>query len=116
MMVAALQKLLHDADWDFGVCVTVFVVNGVRLAKRTLNERVGIMNGLSILGTTGIVKPYSSSSYIASIEQGIDVAVANGIRELVINSGARSEKYLRALFPYLKEHTFIHYGNWIEKP
>ena len=71
--------------------VTVYVTDGKKIAKRTLNERVGIMNGLSILGTSGIVKPYSSSSYIASIEQGIDVAVANNIKELVINSGARSE-------------------------
>lgn len=113
MISSALQKLLHDYDLDCGVAVTVFVTNGVKIAKKTLNERVGIMNGLSILGTTGIVKPYSASSYIASIEQGVDVAVANGIDKLVINSGARSEKYLRMLFPDLKEQSFIHYGNWI---
>jgi cobalt-precorrin-5B (C1)-methyltransferase len=71
------------------------------------------MNGLSILGTTGIVKPYSSSSFIASIEQGIDVAVANNATELVINSGARSEKYLSDKFSDLPEFAFIHYGNWI---
>ena len=113
MICAAIQKLRHDYDWDKGVEVKVFVTNGVKLAKRTLNERVGIMNGLSILGTTGIVKPYSAASYIASIEQGVDVALANGIEELVINSGARSEKYLRTLFPTFKEQAFIHYGNWI---
>lgn len=113
MICAAMRKLLHDNNSDFGVHVEVFVINGVQLAKRTLNERVGILHGLSILGTTGIVKPYSSASYIASIEQGVDVAVANGIAELVINSGARSEKYLRALFPTFKEQAFIHYGNWI---
>ncbi|WP_281615486.1 cobalt-precorrin-5B (C(1))-methyltransferase CbiD [Flammeovirga sp. SubArs3] len=113
MIRDALQKLLHDYDLEVGVAVTVFVVNGRKLAKKTLNERVGIMNGLSILGTSGIVKPYSASSYIASIEQGVDVAVANGIDKLVINSGARSEKYLRALFPDFSEQAFIHYGNWI---
>jgi len=113
MICAAMRKLLHDSNWNLGVHVKVFVINGVQLAKRTLNERVGIMNGLSILGTTGIVKPYSSASYIASIEQGVDVAIANGIDELVINSGARSEKYLRALFPTFEEQAFIHYGNWI---
>lgn len=113
MIRHALQKLLSDYDLDCGVAVTVFVVNGAQLAKRTLNERVGIMNGLSILGTSGIVKPYSAASYIASIEQGVDVAVANGLSELVINSGARSEKYLRQLFPHLPEQAFIHYGNWI---
>lgn len=113
MIRAAVGKLLSDTDMECGVEVEVFIKDGKALAKRTLNERVGIMNGLSVLGTTGIVKPYSSSSYIASIEQGIDVAVANGHRELVINSGARSEKYLRVLFPNLPEQGFIHYGNWI---
>ncbi|MCL7764038.1 cobalt-precorrin-5B (C(1))-methyltransferase CbiD [Polaribacter sp. Z014] len=113
MITSALQKLLHDYDLECGVSVTVFVTNGKKLAKRTLNERVGIMNGISILGTTGIVKPYSSSSYIASIEQGIDVAIANKTTELVINSGARSEKFLSEKFNHLPEYAFIHYGNWI---
>lgn len=96
-----------------GVDVTIFVENGHAIAKRTLNERLGIMGGISILGTTGIVTPFSASSYIASIVQGIDVAVANDAAELVINSGARSEKYLKPLFPHLAEFAFIHYGNWI---
>ncbi|WP_028890468.1 cobalt-precorrin-5B (C(1))-methyltransferase CbiD [Tenacibaculum ovolyticum] len=113
MITSAIQKLLHDYDLECGVSVTVYVTDGKKLAKRTLNERVGIMNGLSILGTSGIVKPYSSSSYIASIEQGIDVAIANNITELVINSGARSEKYLSNKFSHLPEYAFIHYGNWI---
>ncbi len=113
MMKNALVKLLHDFDRDCGVIATVFIINGEAIAKKTLNERVGIMEGLSILGTTGIVKPYSAASYIASIVQGIDVAVANGVRELVLNSGARSEKYLKAYFPRHSEQAFIHYGNWI---
>ena len=113
MMLSVAKKLIHDYDLECGMVISVFVVDGKALAKRTLNERVGIMNGLSILGTSGIVKPYSASSYIASIEQGVDVAVANGIHELVINSGARSEKYIRALFPTMTEQSFIHYGNWI---
>lgn len=113
MIRNALNKLLHDYDMECGVAVTVSVENGRALAKRTLNERVGIVDGISILGTTGIVKPYSSASYIASITQGIDVAIANGITELVINSGGRSEKYLRGLFPDFPEQAFVHYGNWI---
>ncbi|OHX65864.1 cobalt-precorrin-5B (C(1))-methyltransferase CbiD [Flammeovirga pacifica] len=113
MIRNALQKLLHDFDLEVGIAVTVFVVDGKKLAKKTLNERVGIMNGLSILGTSGIVKPYSSSSYIASIEQGVDVAIANGIDRLIINSGSRSEKYLKQLYPNFSEQAFIHYGNWI---
>ena len=113
MITSAIQKLLHNYDLECGVSVTIYVTDGQKLAKRTLNERVGIINGISILGTSGIVKPYSSSSYIASIEQGIDVAVANTITELVLNSGARSEKFLSEKFNHLPEYAFIHYGNWI---
>ncbi len=113
MIRNVVKKLICDYDLEVGVAISIYVVNGEVLAKKTLNERVGILNGLSILGTSGIVKPYSASSYIASIEQGIDVAVANGIEELVINSGARSEKAIRTLFPNLKEQGFVHYGNWI---
>jgi len=114
MIVNACKKLLayHGLE-NKGVDVTIFVIDGEIIAKRTLNERLGIIGGISILGTTGIVTPFSASSYIASIVQGIDVAVANGADELVINSGARSEKYLAALFPGLPAFAFIHYGNWI---
>lgn len=113
MIRDALTKLRHDYDLEAGIIVTVFVTDGKRIAKKTLNERVGIVEGISILGTTGIVKPYSSASYIASIVQGVDVAIANKVDELVLNSGARSEKYLRVLFPEFPEQAFIHYGNWI---
>ncbi|MDN3548213.1 cobalt-precorrin-5B (C(1))-methyltransferase [Mucilaginibacter aquaedulcis] len=114
MITNACKKLLADHGLDSkGVDVTIFVQDGEIIAKRTLNARLGIMGGISILGTTGIVTPFSASSYIASIVQGINVAVANGATELVINSGARSEKYLTSLFPSLPAFAFIHYGNWI---
>ncbi|MEM9338290.1 MAG: cobalt-precorrin-5B (C(1))-methyltransferase [Bacteroidota bacterium] len=113
MIRNAIRKVVHDYDLDCGAAVKVFVTDGERIAKRTLNERVGIFEGISILGTTGIVKPYSAASYIASIVQGIDVAVANGVNELVLNSGGRSEKFLRSLFSGHSEQAFIHYGNWI---
>lgn len=114
MIESACKKLLSEHSLEHkGVDVTIFVEDGAMLAKRTLNERLGILGGISILGTTGIVTPFSASSYIASIRQGIDVAVANGSNELVLNSGARSEKYLKSLFPELPEFAFIHYGNWI---
>ncbi|HEY0177431.1 MAG TPA: cobalt-precorrin-5B (C(1))-methyltransferase CbiD [Pedobacter sp.] len=114
MISNACKKVLADHQMENkGVDVTIFVEDGAAIAKRTLNERLGIIGGISILGTTGIVTPFSASSYIASIRQGVDVAVANGSDELVINSGARSEKNLKALFPGLPEFAFIHYGNWI---
>jgi cobalt-precorrin-5B (C1)-methyltransferase len=113
MMRNSLQEVLKAFNIEAGVEVTVFVVDGEQIAEKTLNARVGILEGISILGTTGIVQPFSADSYIASIEQGIDVAVANGSREIAINSGARSERYLRNLLPNLPEYAFVHYGNWI---
>ena len=114
MMSNACRKLLSDYQLEEnGVDLTIFVKDGAKIAKRTLNERLGIIGGISILGTTGIVTPFSASSYIASIRQGIEVALANGLNELVLNSGARSEKFLKSRFPDLPEYAFIHYGNWI---
>lgn len=113
MITDAVHFITHQYRIDKGVDVEVFVVNGEEIAKKTLNSRIGIIDGISILGTTGIVKPFSASAYIASITQGIDVAIANGCKEIVINSGGRSENILRKRFPHLPEFAFIQYGNWI---
>jgi cobalt-precorrin-5B (C1)-methyltransferase len=113
MMTDAINFLTHQYKINKGVNVEVFVVNGEEIAKKTLNARIGILGGISILGTTGIVKPFSASAYIASITQGIDVALANDCNEIVINSGGRSENILRKRFAHLPEFAFIQYGNWI---
>ena len=113
MMSAAIAFVLHQFYIDKGIDIEVFVENGEELAKKTLNSRIGILNGISIIGTTGIIKPFSASAYIASITQGLDVAVCNGCSELVINSGGRSENLLRKRFIDLPEYAFIQYGNWI---
>jgi cobalt-precorrin-5B (C1)-methyltransferase len=113
MMQQAVARILERHGETCGADVTVFVPQGEELAGNTLNARLGILGGISILGTTGIVTPFSSSSYIASIRLGIDVCLANSCPEIVINAGARSEGILRRLFPRLPEYAFIHYGNWI---
>jgi cobalt-precorrin-5B (C1)-methyltransferase len=113
MITDAVHFVKHQFQCDKGVDVEVFVVNGEEIAKRTLNSRIGILNGISILGTTGIVKAFSSAAYVASITQGIDVAIANGCSHIVINSGGRSENLLKVRFPHLPEFAFIQYGNWI---
>ena len=113
MITDALNFITHKFNIDKCVDIEIFVVNGEEIAKRTLNARIGILNGLSILGTTGIVRPFSASAYIASITQGVDVCVANGCKEIVINSGGRSENLLRKKFSHLPEYAFIQYGNWI---
>ncbi|WP_103071769.1 cobalt-precorrin-5B (C(1))-methyltransferase [Aquimarina sediminis] len=116
MMRIVCKKILSDYGLEKkGVTITVSVKDGEKLAKRTLNSRLGILYGISILGTTGIVTPFSAASYIASIRQGIDVAIANGNTELLINSGARSEKMLKSIFPHVSETSCIHYGNWIQE-
>ncbi|RZK57821.1 MAG: cobalt-precorrin-5B (C(1))-methyltransferase [Hymenobacter sp.] len=113
MMRAVVAEVLADFDVESGVSISVAVAGGEALALKTLNGRLGIVGGISILGTTGIVKPFSAEAYVASIVQGIDVALANGLAEVVINSGGRSEKLLRGLFPHLPALGFIQYGNWI---
>jgi cobalt-precorrin-5B (C1)-methyltransferase len=113
MMRAVVADVLADFGLASGVSIRVAVAGGAALAQKTLNGRLGIVGGISILGTTGIVKPFSAEAYIASIVQGIDVALANGLTEVVINSGGRSEKLLRRLFAHLPAVGFIQYGNWI---
>ena len=116
MMETVCKKVLADYNLEQnGVIIEISVKNGEQLAKRTLNSRLGILGGISILGTTGVVTPFSAASYIASIQQGIDVAIANGHSKLLINSGGRSEKALRKVFSDYQESSCIHYGNWIQE-
>jgi cobalt-precorrin-5B (C1)-methyltransferase len=113
MMQQVVAEVLAEHGMNRGVSISISVGNGEALAQRTLNGRLGIVGGISILGTTGIVRPFSAEAYVASIVQGIDVALANGLSEVVINSGGRSEKLLRSLFPVIPALGFIQYGNWI---
>jgi cobalt-precorrin-5B (C1)-methyltransferase len=92
-----------------GVAVELSVPAGEELAKKTFNPRLGIVEGISILGTTGIVVPYSTAAWVASVTQEIDVAAAQGIRELVLTVGARGERLARQLFP-LPEEAFVQVG------
>lgn len=80
----------HGVAPDFAI--TVSVRDGEKLAEKTWNPRLGIVGGLSILGTTGIVVPYSCSAWIASIQRGIDVARAMGLTHVVGSTGDASEK------------------------
>ena len=88
-----LQQLADEADYRGGFRVTVGIDNGERIALRTMNGRLGIVGGLSVLGTTGIVRPFSCYAYIASIHQSIDVARANAIDHIAACTGGTSEIY-----------------------
>ena len=94
------------------IIVEVFVPEGEMLAQKTLNARLGILGGISILGTTGIVKPMSHDAYIATIKSGISVAQAMGDDTLVFTTGRRSERFAMELFPHLREEAFIQTGDF----
>jgi cobalt-precorrin-5B (C1)-methyltransferase len=91
------------------VVVVISVPRGEELAKKTFNPRLGIVGGISILGTTGIVVPYSTAAWVATVTQEIDVAAAQGIKHLVLTVGARSERQAAQLFP-MPNAAFVQIG------
>jgi cobalt-precorrin-5B (C1)-methyltransferase len=90
-----------------GLSVMVFIEKGEILAKRTLNPRLGIVGGLSVLGTTGLVRPFSNAAYIATIDAAMDVARAQGLEEIVLTTGGRSEGFGMRERPDLPEEAFV---------
>ena len=93
--------------------VTISVPEGSDIARRTFNPRLGIEGGISIIGVSGIVKPFSEQAFIDSIRKCMTVAQASGSERVVINSGAKSERFVRALCPALPRQAFVEYGNYI---
>lgn len=93
--------------------VTISVPNGGETAERTFNPRIGVVGGISIIGTSGIVHPFSNEARIESIKREMSVGVAMGAERIVINSGAKSERFLRNYYPSLPPQAFVHYGNFI---
>src|SRR5919205_2548587 len=96
-----------------GINVIISVPKGEELAKKTDNPRLGIIGGISILGTTGIVLPYSTASFAAAIRQSLDVAVAMGAADtVVLTTGGRSEDFAKELFKTLADHCFVQMGDF----
>ncbi len=96
-----------------GAVVTISVPGGEEMAKGTLNTRLGLVGGISILGTSGIVKPYSTAAYKASVVQAIDVAAERGYGMVVVTTGGKSEAYAMKLYPDLPEDAFIQMGDFV---
>lgn len=112
MMRHHLERLALEAGYPGGFQVTIGVENGEVLAQKTMNARLGILGGLSILGTSGIVRPFSCAAYIASIQQAIDVARANGESHLAACTGNASEAAMRTHFG-LPEIALIEMGDFV---
>ena len=89
MIVRNLQPLISDGSVE----VTITVPQGAEIARRTFNPRLGIEGGISIIGVSGIVKPFSEEAFIDSIRKCMQVAKASGTSHVVINSGAKSERF-----------------------
>jgi cobalt-precorrin-5B (C1)-methyltransferase len=95
--------------------VEIFIPEGEALARKTLNARLGILGGLSVLGTTGMVRPLSHGAYVATIEKALNVARHAGLMEVVLTTGRRSERFAQTLFSHLPEEGFVQIGDFFQK-
>ena len=109
--VAAVAGELLEHD---GLEITISVPGGDEMAKRTLNARLGILGGISILGTTGIVRPYSTAAFRASIVQAVGFAAHRGQHHAVFTTGGRSEKFAMQQLPALDESCFVQMGDFVK--
>jgi cobalt-precorrin-5B (C1)-methyltransferase len=111
MIRANLEEVAARLGARADATVEISVPGGARIAERTANGRLGIVGGLSILGTTGVVIPYSCSAWIYSIRQGVDVARASGLAHIGAATGDVSEGAIRALYD-LPAHALIDMGDF----
>ncbi len=113
MIKDAIKEVLSYEGFN-GVAleITISVPEGERLAKKTLNPRLGIIGGISILGTTGIVKPLSSEAWTATISSSMDVARAVGCEDVVLSAGRRSEEAHMRKYS-LPEEAYVMMGDYI---
>jgi len=109
--VRAVAGELLDHD---GLEVRISVPGGEEMAKKTLNARLGILGGISILGTTGIVRPYSTAAFRASVVQAVDVAAKQGQTSAVFTTGGRTEKFAMTQLPELDESCFVQMGDFVK--
>lgn len=111
--VKACLERLRIPKTENPFVVTISVPGGEELARRTFNPRLGVEGGISIIGTSGIVRPFSTDAFVDSIRKSMEVARATGSARCVLSSGAKSERFVKACYPELPPQAFVHYGNFI---
>ncbi|GAA3875401.1 cobalt-precorrin-5B (C(1))-methyltransferase [Celeribacter arenosi] len=112
MMIAQVEEMAARLGQSGDIEITVSIPGGAEIAQKTWNPRLGIKGGLSVLGTTGIVRPFSCAAWIASIHRGIDVARAEGLTHVAGCTGATSEKAVRARYD-LPEGAMLDMGDFV---
>ena len=112
---ALMDEVVAELASEFGhspdIAITITVPNGAELAQKTWNPRLGIKGGLSILGTTGVVRPFSCAAWIASIHRGVDVARAGNTTHVSGCTGATSERIVQGLYG-LPDHAMLDMGDF----
>lgn len=107
-----ITQAVREVVGDRGLRVVISVPDGEQRARKTTNARLGILGGISILGTTGIVRPFSTASWRASVVQAVQVMAAQDLGTLVLATGGRTEKAAMRLLPDLPEVCFVEVGDF----
>lgn len=116
MIKAAAQEILEAfrVSKTKNVFVEIFVPEGLELAKKTMNARLGIVGGISILGSTGIVHPLSHEAYKATIRSAVSVARATGLTKIILTTGRRSERFAQMLWHGQPGEAFVQIGDYFK--
>lgn len=112
MIKGSVSEIIREHAYEGGLEIIISVPAGEEIADRTFNSRLGIRGGISIIGTSGMVIPYSTRAYTASIARMLDVAKACNCDKVVFSTGRRSEKYAQEVFKFPVE-SFILTGDYI---
>ncbi len=111
LMKAEVEALAAEYEQAPDIEITLSIPGGEAIAEKTWNPRLGIVGGLSVLGTTGVVRPFSCAAWIASIHRGIDVARAAGLVHVAGCTGAQSEQAVQQLYG-LPDHAMLDMGDF----
>jgi len=113
MVTLEWNQATDDQKQTAGISLKISVPDGEERAKQTIGPRLGLIGGISILGTRGTVKPYSTSAFSASVRQSVQLAKQNSQNHLILTTGSRTEKSAMAMLPELSSMCFIQAGDFV---